>query len=197
VWRAVEPHSASGVVSIDNMAILFHYENTARRGDDTSGARAGEGHQLVIWNIRLARAEDETRWRELYRGYRRFYDEPDDEERVTATWRLVLDPACDVLGFVAEDEAGRLAGLANARRFTRPLAASTGLYLDDLFTDPDTRGGGAGRALLDHLAALAHDEGMTVVRWITADSNTTARRLYDSVAKATPWVTYDMAPRPR
>jgi len=32
------------------------------------------------------------------------------------------------------------------------------------------------------------------VRWITAGDNATARRLYDAVATATPWVTYDMGP---
>jgi hypothetical protein len=33
-----------------------------------------------------------------------------------------------------------------------------------------------------------------VVRWITDVNNARARRLYDSVAAATPWVTYDLSP---
>ncbi len=64
----------------------------------------------------------------------------------------------------------------------------------DLFTAPPARGGGAGAALLDAAARLAADRGASVVRWITAADNATARALYDQHARATPWVTYDMAP---
>ena len=34
----------------------------------------------------------------------------------------------------------------------------------------------------------------TMLKWITASDNATARRLYDAHATATPWVTYDMKP---
>jgi hypothetical protein len=34
------------------------------------------------------------------------------------------------------------------------------------------------------------------VRWITRENNATARALYDTVATATPLVTYDMEPAP-
>ena len=46
-----------------------------------------------------------------------------------------------------------------------------GLYLDDLFTSPDTRSRGVGRALLNRAAELAGDGGASVVRWITADES--------------------------
>ena len=48
--------------------------------------------------------------------------------------------------------------------------------------------------MIEHLAALAAGEGLTGVSWITADDNRTARRLYDSVATATHWVTYELKP---
>jgi hypothetical protein len=51
-----------------------------------------------------------------------------------------------------------------------------------------------GGAHIAGLAAHAAAEGLSVVRWITAEDNRTARRLYDSVAAATPWVTYDLVP---
>ncbi len=85
------------------------------------------------------------------------------------------------------------ARLADLRRFARPSSATTGLYLDDLFTAPDP--GAASRpALLHEAAATAAAEGASVVRWITAEDNATARAVYDRVAAATPWVTYDMRP---
>lgn len=69
-----------------------------------------------------------------------------------------------------------------------------GLYLDDLFTASEARGRGAASALLQRSATLAGENGANVVRWITAADNETARRVYDTHAAATPWVTYDMKP---
>jgi GNAT superfamily N-acetyltransferase len=97
-------------------------------------------------------------------------------------------------GLVVEADDGALIALANLRTFARPSSATVGLYLDDLFTDPAARGTGAGKALLLRAAGIADEEGASVVRWITAADNATARRLYDSVAAETPWVTYDLAP---
>jgi GNAT superfamily N-acetyltransferase len=67
--------------------------------------------------------------------------------------------------------------------------------LDDLFVDPTRRGSGAGAALLEHLRSLAAERRWGVVTWITAVDNRVARQLYDRVAEAQQWVTYDMAPK--
>ena len=56
------------------------------------------------------------------------------------------------------------------------------------------RGQGVARALIGRVSELAAEEGCSVVRWITAESNTTARALYDKVAVQTNWVTYDCKP---
>jgi GNAT superfamily N-acetyltransferase len=132
-------------------------------------------------------------WADLFRGYREFYRLDPDEDVITRVWSWLRDPSAAVDAFVAELD-GRLVGIAHYRRFLRPSAGSTGLYLDDLFTHPGARGGGVGRALIERLSALAAAEDLSVVRWITAEDNRTARRLYDSVAVATPWVTYDLTP---
>ena len=93
---------------------------------------------------------------------------------------------------MARGEAG-LIGLAHVRAFSRPLSASTGGFLDDLFVDPQARGTGAARGLIAAVRALAQTQGWSVVRWITAADNAPARGLYDQVAQATRWVTYDIA----
>lgn len=69
-----------------------------------------------------------------------------------------------------------------------------GLYLDDLYVSSHARSRGIGRALLERSAEIAREKGATVVRWITAADNVTARRLYDAVATATSWITYDINP---
>ena len=138
---------------------------------------------------------DADAWAVLYSGYRAFYELPADASVVATTWQWVLTRQHGMRGLVAVAPDGTLIALANLRTFARPSVARMGLYLDDLFTAPEARGTGAGGALLDRAAEIAGEDGAQLVRWITAPTNTTARRVYDAHATATPWVTYDMAPR--
>ena len=107
-------------------------------------------------------------------------------------WTWLLDPAHETKGFVAEDETGKLLGLTHYRPFARPLSASTGGFLDDLFVTPEARGSGAAKALINAVANEGKNRGWTVIRWITAEDNYRARSLYDKVAEKTKWATYDM-----
>jgi GNAT superfamily N-acetyltransferase len=144
--------------------------------------------------IRAPRPDEYEAWARLYRGYRDFYELAPDEDVLQLVWSWIHDPQHEVRALVAAaggTDDGTLVGLAHVRRFARPSEGETGLYLDDLFVVPDRRGGGLGRALLDAVTDLARDEGCVKVRWITAEDNVTAQRLYDSLAKRTTWVTYD------
>jgi GNAT superfamily N-acetyltransferase len=145
--------------------------------------------------VRDVTADDAERWAELFSGYREFYEKPNDPAAVATTWGWVLGGEHNLRGIVAVGPGGRLVGLANLRLFARPSAGTLGLYLDDLFTDPAARGLGVASALIDRAGHIAHEDGASVVRWITASTNTTARRVYDANATATAWVTYDMEPR--
>jgi GNAT superfamily N-acetyltransferase len=143
--------------------------------------------------VRAIQPEDREEWAALFRVYRAFYNLAPDEAVINRVWLWLTDDAHEVGAFVATS-TDRLVGFAHYRRFARPSAGSVGMYLDDLFTDPDARGTGVGRALIAEVSAAAKREGCTVVRWITSTDNATARRLYDSVATATEWVTYDLVP---
>lgn len=143
-------------------------------------------------SIRPVRPADREEWSVLYRGYRAFYEEADDDDKVAATWSFLMDPDGESNGIVAVDSAGVLVGMAVWREFSRPLEADRGIYLDDLFVSPLARGRGTGEQLIQWLAGLALERGCSVVRWITAEDNATARRLYDRLAKSGPWVTYDL-----
>ncbi len=146
--------------------------------------------------VRRVRAQDGPQWARLYAAYRAFYEMPEQPDVVATAWGWVLGEQHGMTGLVATAPDGTtLLGLANLRTFARPTTGTQGLYLDDLFTDPSARRSGAGGALLEAAAALAAQRGASVVRWITATDNATARAVYDKHATATPWVTYDMAPR--
>ncbi|WP_191083716.1 GNAT family N-acetyltransferase [Roseococcus microcysteis] len=133
-------------------------------------------------------------WERLYAGYAEFYKVTQTPEMREKVWGWIHDPAHEVNAVVAEDEAGRAVGLAHYRAFARPLSASTGCFLDDLFVDPSQRGKRVADALLEHLRGLAREKGWSTVRWITADDNYRGRGVYDRLAKRTWWITYDMTP---
>lgn len=69
-------------------------------------------------------------------------------------------------------------------------AAGPRCYLEDLFTSQDARGRGVGRALIEAVYTSADALGADEVYWLTQEFNATARRLYDQVAKATPFIKY-------
>ena len=56
-----------------------------------------------------------------------------------------------------------------------------GIYLEDLFVDPDRRGRGYGKALLAHLARLARDRDCGRVEWAVLDWNTPSIEFYKSL----------------
>jgi GNAT superfamily N-acetyltransferase len=53
-----------------------------------------------------------------------------------------------------------------------------GLYLEDLFVKPETRGRGYGRALLIHLARIARDRGCGRMEWAVLNWNDPAIGFY-------------------
>jgi GNAT superfamily N-acetyltransferase len=56
--------------------------------------------------------------------------------------------------------------------------ARPGLYLEDLFVEPEARGDGIGQALLEHLARLAATRGCGRFEWSVLDWNEGAIRFY-------------------
>ena len=67
-----------------------------------------------------------------------------------------------------------------------------GLYLEDLYVSPETRGMGAGKALLKHLAKIAVSKNCGRFEWSVIDWNEPAIKFYQSIG-AEPqeeWVAY-------
>lgn len=144
--------------------------------------------------IRAVHPQDRANWGQLYAGYAAFYQVEQTEPMRDMVWSWLHDPAHESQGLVAQNRSGQLLGLAHFRAFARPLSASTGGFLDDLFVTPEARGGKVGVALIAALRTHAKAQGWSVLRWITAENNYRARALYDTVATRTAWVTYDLKP---
>ena len=131
-------------------------------------------------------------WEKLYAGYAAFYRVAQTPEMRATVWGWLNDPSHEVEGLVALDASGRPIGIAHYRAFARPLAATTGGFLDDLFVAPDARGAGVAQALIDAIVETGRARGWTVIRWITAEDNYRARSAYDRISDRTQWITYEI-----
>jgi GNAT superfamily N-acetyltransferase len=145
----------------------------------------------VTVEVRPVEARDEAAWRRLFRDYGTFYATDFDDAQLDHVWALLLDPAGRVDALVAE-VAGTVVGMAHYRSHPDTFSTGTDWYLDDLFTDPDSRGAGVGSALIARLTEMAKQTGPGTLRWITAADNERAQRVYDRVATRTSWVTYEV-----
>ena len=142
--------------------------------------------------VRPLQAADRADWERLYQGYAAFYRVEQTAEMRARVWGWLMDEGHEVKGLVAVGVGGALVGLAHVRPFARPLSATVGGFLDDLFVEPAARGSGAADALFAAIKAEGRVRGWSVIRWITADDNYRARSVYDRLAERTKWVTYDM-----
>jgi ribosomal protein S18 acetylase RimI-like enzyme len=140
--------------------------------------------------IRPLAVGDYQAWLPLWRGYLSFYRASVADEVTAETWRRLIDPAGSIHGLGAFDETGRLIGFVHYLFHPVTWSAADRCYLEDLFVDPDARGSGAGRALMEAVYRAADAAGADQVYWLTAHDNGTARRLYDRVGRLTPFVKY-------
>ena len=137
--------------------------------------------------IRAISLEDRDAWAQLFVDYGVFYETSFTDEVVESTWRRLLDPVEPIDALVAEVD-GSVVGFAHYRSHPDTFSTGRDWFLDDLYTAPEARGHGVATQLIEHLTQLADG----TLRWITAESNTTAQRVYDKLATRTTWVTYEV-----
>lgn len=140
--------------------------------------------------VRDLRNGDVMEWRALWRAYLAFYRTELPEAIFDETFSRMVDRGQpDQFGLVAERD-GRLVGIAHCilhRHGWRPEGVC---YLQDLYVAPERRGLGTGRLLIEAVYAAADALGRSEVYWLTEIDNDVARRLYDRIGTATPFVKY-------
>ncbi|MGB3910735.1 MAG: GNAT family N-acetyltransferase [Pseudolysinimonas sp.] len=141
-------------------------------------------------NVRPVQSGDADAWRRLFREYGVFYETSFDDAQLDHVWGLLTTEGSGVDALVAE-VGGAVVGIAHYRSHPDTFGTGRDWYLDDLFTDPGARGTGVASALIDRLKDLSRATGPGTLRWITAEDNATAQRVYDRLAKRTTWVTYE------
>lgn len=134
---------------------------------------------------------DRERWTELWRGYLTFYETELPDDTYAATWSRIIDPSGAIHALGVRDHHGRLVGITHFFTHAHAWTHDDACYLQDLFVDADYRGQGYARALINGVAAAARLRGCSRLYWHTSETNATARRLYDTLAKYTGFIKYD------
>jgi len=140
--------------------------------------------------VRPLQAADEPQWRALWKGYLDYYETvlPDEIYR-SSFERMLSGDEREFRGLVAERD-GRLVGLVHYLFHRHGWKVENVCYLQDLYTAPEVRGQGVGRALIEAVYAAADAAGSPSVYWLTQDFNAAGRRLYDRVGQLTPFIKY-------
>ncbi|MDN0075204.1 GNAT family N-acetyltransferase [Crenobacter sp. SG2303] len=139
--------------------------------------------------IDAVRPADHTAWLVLWRAYQVFYQVDIPESTSAVTWQRLLDPSEPVYGALAwqGDEA---VGLVHWVFHRTSWSIGDDCYLQDLFVQPEQRGGGVGRALIEHVYEQADEAGCASVHWLTHETNHTAQQLYNRIAERSGFIQY-------
>jgi len=144
-------------------------------------------------DIRPVRPDDYDAWRPLWDDYNAFYERVGPtalpEEVTESTWRRFFDASEPVHCIVAERD-GKVIGFSHYLYHRSTSRLELMCYLQDLFTAPDYRGHGIGRALIQKVYDIASEAGCKRVYWQTHTTNTPGRTLYDKVAKNFGFIVY-------
>jgi len=140
--------------------------------------------------IRPLTAGDRAQWSALWSGYLRFYRQHLPEEITAGTFARLVDPRAPLHGLIAE-RGSALVGFVHFQFHPSSWSLRDSCYLEDLYVDPEARGGGIGRALIHAVYEAADRAQAASVYWLTQEFNAEGRALYDTLARRTSFIRYE------
>ncbi|EPF16994.1 ribosomal-protein-L7/L12-serine acetyltransferase [Cedecea davisae] len=141
-------------------------------------------------NVRLLNHGDREQWLALWQDYLTFYDAQISDEVTALTWRRMLDDKEPMWALGAFDGQGRLLGFTHFLYHRSTWSETHYCYLEDLFSAPQARGKGVGRALIEAVRQHAEANNSGRLYWHTHETNATAQTLYDKVAAKSGFIQY-------
>lgn len=139
--------------------------------------------------IRRVREGDRSQWQVLWKGYQEFYETNLDAVTDSLWQKLLAENADGPICLVAE-RGDEIVGFTHYLFHGSCWSDKQRVYLNDLFTTPNARGQGIGRALIEAVYDAADAVDAERVYWLTHESNTAGRALYDKVAEDTGFIKY-------
>jgi len=120
--------------------------------------------------IRAIEEKDKDQWLKLWAGYLEFYKSTISPEQTELTWKRLINNELKMFGFVAESEEGVI-GFTHCLFRPSTWTETDYCYLEDLFVDPNIRGKGIGRALMNKVFELAKEKNSKRVYYIIIYKN--------------------------
>ncbi len=127
-------------------------------------------------------AEEHRQWLTLWHGYLAFYESTVADEVTAHNWSSFHNPDSPLDALGAFDVDGKMIGLVQTVIHASTWSIAPRCYLNDLFTVPEARRQGVGRALIEAVYAFAKSKGCVKVHWLTHESNVTGQSLYNQLA---------------
>lgn len=128
----------------------------------------------------------------LMRQYQEFYKISDIcDDRNRTFFSQFSESGNDGCLFLYRNDEGAVVAFATVYfSFVSSIPARVGI-MNDLYTVPDHRGQGIGKQLINHCLQFALSKGAARLQWLTAEDNTLAQKLYDSLdTKKSTWKVY-------
>lgn len=142
--------------------------------------------------IRPVTSEDQAVWLPLWTAYLAFYKTELADAVTQSTWQRLLDPDEPTNAALAWQD-GNAVGMVHFIYHRSNWSTRNSCYLQDLLVDPQTRGRGVGRKLIEYVYATAQADGADKVHWLTHESNATAIQLYERIADRSGLIQYRKA----
>jgi GNAT superfamily N-acetyltransferase len=142
----------------------------------------------LIFQIAPLRLTERARWEHLWTEYQHFYRVALPAAVTENTWQRLHNGRAYGLG--ARDAAGELQGIVHFLFHEDTWSTASACYLQDLYVDPQARGCGCARRLIEAVAQAAKARGANEPYWLTHETNATARQLYDRLAKNQGFIQY-------
>jgi ribosomal protein S18 acetylase RimI-like enzyme len=140
--------------------------------------------------VRQIQVGDKSAWQELYFDYLKFYETSPSDVNSELLWGRLTNSEPQIQALVAEAN-GVVIGIVHFHYQLSSWSETSHCYLEDLYVAEGARGKGVAKALIQQVQELAIKQGCTELFWITKESNTTARKLYDQVANLSDFVRYE------
>ena len=140
----------------------------------------------MIYTIRPVKESEKSSWYSLWQAYLVFYESSLPDNLTDTIWKRIHDSDNQLQCRVAEDpETGDIVGLVQFFPHQTTWNINPVCYLNDLYVNPNIRGGGIGAALINAVEEEAANQGWEEIYWLTQQHNKVARGLYDKITGGT------------
>ena len=141
--------------------------------------------------MRGIQLSDKPAWQELFFNYLNFYETSPSDVNTELAWQRLTSPEPEIQGLVAESN-GVVVGIVHFHYQLSTWTDTFDCYLEDLYVAEEVRGNGVARVLIQAVKEFSTEQKCSKLFWITKESNTTARMLYDKVASLSDFVRYEV-----